>query len=244
MEFREHLFHSGYPPITNEYAFPLVPTDGRPEDRAILRKFVEQYGESATAIDAALMRRFNFIKHAEVEDFLEVFGEFSPYSVAILEGRSWIAYADPVDPLSVAPFMIPAHPKSVDSDLVSPFPLQHFPHIIEFLSCFAGLTRYFPPFAGVYHIEDIAPAHMNDETGIWLGIGAWAGSIPIYSVGNGDSILMNESGEAGYWSHEYGQPTGDLKEYYDSIGFEPVETLPESPIKEIVKQLRRWDESS
>lgn len=242
MEFREHLFHSGEPPITREYTFPLAPQDAQPDDKARIEKFVEEYGESSTAVDTTLMNRFDSISCDEVDEFLEVLGDFRPFSVAILEDRTWIALADPVDPMSAAPFMISADPIPVESEMVSPFPLERFPHIIEFLTQFSGLTRYFPPFAGVYQVADIVPAHMHEETGLWLGIGDWAGSLPVYSVGNGDSILMNEVGRAGYWSHEYGQPTGDLRNHYDSIGFKPVEMLPDDPIKAIVKELRRWDE--
>lgn len=72
-----------------------------------------------------------------------------------------------------------------------------------------------PDFATIYkHFSNLSEGILPYENELWMsphaaseecspGCGVWSGSLPIYYISNGDTVLLSREGKIGRWLHEY-----------------------------------------
>ena len=177
------------------------------------RAFVGQKESSAAN---SLKSRWHAIEHRGLRRLADHLLTYSPRSILICGGHSWLVIKDPKktewsrvgDRWLIAP---PPDAAILQQQMQS-FGLERITLLREFAFHFIGVREDIPEMAGSFPTPDRwqqfgGPGYEYIK-GSCATYRDWQESIVFYEARNGDHLLLRQSGSLGWWDHELNEVRG------------------------------------
>lgn len=203
-------------PIIHEWFFPEGPTtfeyplpveEFLVDHESVLPEWLRNFASKNVAeAKQSFSDYVQSISFPGIQPILDVVGYLEPYSVVVQESRSWLLcknpnrFKEPSGPRN----MLQLPPPNENVDWPSFFKAEKFDPLKHLIKYFGGTRLDMPPTCGFDYPDQLIPAVEDPDDGIWMNIDTWTGSVPVFSFGGGDAVLVRPDAQFGIWDHECG----------------------------------------
>lgn len=194
-------------PETFEYLLPCRNVD--PEHARLFNDWIGRFvNRSPADAKRELKTYLDAIDTAEIARLTGLIRGLAPCSVIVFSETVWLLCKSPelLEERGAHGNMLLLPPPNDYQEWPNELTGDAFRPLRHLLRYFGGMTIDIPPTCGVLKPDGIAPAIEDYNTFNWRNVRSWAGSFPVYNVGNGDWVLANPDGRYGCWCHEMTDP--------------------------------------
>lgn len=221
MEQRAIVHEWFYPggPDTFEYLLPVESFS--PEHSTVLPAWIMDY---ASLTPGEANRRFadylDTIDQTALSDFTRVVETLAPFSVVVHQDVSWLLCkrTDQFGAISGHGNMLLLREPHKHVPWPSFFGSDKFDSLKRFLTHFGDARIDMPPTCGILSPVNLQPVTVDLRADAWKKLQHWAGSYPVYNIGNGEVVLVNSRCEFGIWGPGRGHSPNSTAAAVEPLG--------------------------